>query len=211
MAQFLAPSTNKRTDKYGGPLLNRARIIFEIAEAIRAKVPDPSFSIGIKVNSVEFQDGGFSTDDCKLLCAQLEQRGFDYVELSGGTYQELAFNHRRESTKKREAFFLEFADAIIPALSKTKVYVTGGLRTVEGMVRALDTVDGVGLGRPAAYEFDLPRKVIEGHVTGSLKPLLDEEDFGVTNMAAGTQYVCLSSWMTPWMRAVPPFRRRRAA
>ncbi|KAJ6439047.1 Galactose-binding domain-like protein [Purpureocillium lavendulum] len=145
LAQFLAPSTNKRTDKYGGSILNRARLIFEINDAIRARVPDRSFSLGIKVNSVEFQEGGFSTDDCIVLCTELENRGFDYVELSGGTYEELAFAHRRESTKKREAFFLDFAEMIIPNLAKTKAYVTGGFRTVAGMAKAISSVHDFSL------------------------------------------------------------------
>lgn len=187
MAQFLSPTTNRRTDKYGGSVANRARIIFEISDAIRARIPEKSFSIGIKVNSVEFQEGGFSTDDCKVLCAELEKNGFDYVELSGGTYQSLGFKHERESSRKREAFFLEFADQIIPQLKKTKAYVTGGLRTVDAMVKALDTVHGVGLGRPAAQEIDFPKKVLEGKVQSTIAYLFDEQDFGSTNVAAGTQ------------------------
>ncbi|KAI0130398.1 hypothetical protein BJ170DRAFT_620054 [Xylariales sp. AK1849] len=187
LAQFLAPSTNKRTDQYGGSLLNRARIIFEISEAIRARVPDKSFSISIKLNSVEFQEGGFSTDDCRDLCVKLEENGFDFVELSGGTYQSLAFGHKRESTKKREAFFLDFADSIVPKLKKTKAYVTGGLRSVSAMVKALDSVHGVGLARPICNEFDLPNKILAGKAQGALDYQLDEQDFGLTNVAAGTQ------------------------
>ncbi|KAI9147214.1 NADH-dependent flavin oxidoreductase nadA [Paramyrothecium foliicola] len=187
LAQFLSQTTNKRTDEYGGSLSNRARLIFQISDAIRARVPDRAFIIGIKVNSVEFQQGGFSPDDCRELCGELEQHGFDFVELSGGTYQETAFQHKRESTKKREAFFLEFADSIVKELSKTKAYVTGGLRTVKGMVGALSTVDGVGLARPITHEFDLPAKILRGEVQSSIDLLLDEQDFGQTNVAAGTQ------------------------
>ncbi|KPM43765.1 hypothetical protein AK830_g2792 [Neonectria ditissima] len=187
LAQFLSPTTNKRTDKYGGSIENRSRIIFEIAEAIRARVPDPAFTLGIKVNSVEFQDGGFIPEDCKILCKNLEKHKFDFVELSGGTYQSLAFSHRRESSKKREAFFLEFAEEIIPELTKTKAYVTGGLRTVGAMVEALKTVHGVGLGRPATQEFDLPAKILRGEVSSAINYLFDEQNFGVTNVAAGTQ------------------------
>ncbi|KAH6648656.1 hypothetical protein BKA67DRAFT_521921 [Truncatella angustata] len=187
LAQFLSPTTNKRTDQYGGSLLNRARIIFEISDAIRERVPDKSFSISIKLNSVEFQDGGFSTDDCKDLCVELEKHNFDFVELSGGTYQSLGFQHKRESSKKREAFFLDFADAIVPQLKKTKAYVTGGLRSVDAMVKALGSVHGVGLARPISHEFDLPNKILAGKVNGALDYKLDEQDFGITNVAAGTQ------------------------
>ncbi|UKZ94489.1 uncharacterized protein TrAFT101_009361 [Trichoderma asperellum] len=187
LAQFLAPSTNKRTDEYGGSLLNRARLIFQIADAIRARVPDKAFSLGIKLNSVEFQQGGFTPEECKDLCVELEKNNFDWVELSGGTYEELAFTHRKESTIKREAYFLEFAELIIPHLKKTKVYVTGGLRSAAGMVKALNSVDGVGLGRPAAYEPALPQRILDGAVDGAVQPFFDENDTGLGLLAAKTE------------------------
>lgn len=168
-------------------MLNRARIILEIADAIKARVPSKGFSLGIKINSVEFQEGGFSPEDCADLVSELEKHGFDHVELSGGTYQSLAFSHKRESSKKREAFFLEFADTIVPRLSKTKAYVVGGLRTVSAMVDALQTVHGVSLGRPAAQEFDFPKKVLQGGVKSAIDTKFDEQDFGITNLTAGTQ------------------------
>ncbi|KAI1372532.1 NADH oxidase [Hypoxylon crocopeplum] len=187
LAQFLAPSTNKRIDEYGGSLLNRARLIFEISDEIRKRVNDKKFIVSIKVNSVEFQDGGFSTQDCRGLCIELENHGFDFIELSGGTYQESALFHRRETTRKREAFFLDFAGMVVPELKKTKAYVTGGLRTARAMVDALNTVDGVGLGRPACHEFDIPKKILEGRAKSAIAYNLDEQDFAITNVAAGTQ------------------------
>ena len=185
LAQYLSPNTNRRTDEYGGSLENRSRIILEIAQEIRKRVPK-SFIVGIKINSVEFEQKGFDTEECKQLCASLEQNEFDFVELSGGTYQELAFAHKKESTKKREAFFLEFADIIVPALNKTKVYVTGGLRSVQAMVDALKTVDGVGLARPACQEFHLPNDILAGKVKSGIQQDFDEQNFGLTNIAAGS-------------------------
>lgn len=188
LAQFLSQTTNQRTDNYGGSLTNRARIIVEIADAIREKVPASSgFIIGIKINSVEFQESGFQPEEAKELVSLLEDHSFDFVELSGGTYQSLAFKHKRESTKKRESFFLEFADQIVPALTQTRSYVTGGLKTAGAMVKALDVVDGVGLGRPAAGEFYFPKDILEGKVQGAIDPKLDADNFGVQNVAAGTQ------------------------
>ncbi|KAF4554982.1 NADH-dependent flavin oxidoreductase-like protein 2 [Elsinoe fawcettii] len=186
LAQFLSPSTNHRTDSYGGSLENRSRLILDIAQAIR-RVVSPSFIVGIKLNSVEFQDKGFDPEEAKTLCSLLEQNKFDFVELSGGTYESLAFGHKRESTKKREAFFLEFADSIAPVLSKTRTYCTGGFKTVGAMVKSLEVVDGVGLARPVCQEPRLPKNMLEGKVKGAIKLLLDDNDFGITNVAAGTQ------------------------
>lgn len=186
LAQFLSATTNKRTDKYGGSLENRSRLILEVADAIRARTP-PDFVLGIKINSVEFQQGGFDTEECKKLCASLEEHKYDFVELSGGTYEHLAFTHTRESTKKREAFFLDFAETIVPALQQTKTFITGGFKTAGAMVGALKTVDGVGLARPICGEPNLPRNILSGKVKGAIKMRLDENDFGLTNIAAGTQ------------------------
>ncbi|KAK3711194.1 hypothetical protein LTR37_009787 [Vermiconidia calcicola] len=188
LAQFISPTTNRRTDKYGGSLENRARILFEIAEATRRKTK-PTFSISIKLNSVEFQESGFQPEEAKELCSLLEANGFDFVELSGGTYQKLAFDislYPRESTKKREAFFMEFADLIAPALKKTKVYVTGGFKTVGAMVNAVSTIDGVGVARPTCQEPRLAKEILEGRVKGAIKLRFDENDFGIQLVAAGT-------------------------
>ncbi|KAK5130434.1 hypothetical protein LTR08_002133 [Meristemomyces frigidus] len=186
LAQFLSPTTNHRTDKYGGSLENRARLILEIAQEVRKRT-NSDFILGIKLNSVEFQDKGFDTEEAKQLCTMLEQNRFDFVELSGGTYESLAFEHKRESTKKREAFFMEFADLIAPALKKTKVYVTGGFKTVGAMVKALDTVDGVGLARPLCQEPLFCKDILAGKITGAIKPKYDDANFGLSNVAAGTQ------------------------
>ncbi|KAK4546751.1 hypothetical protein LTR36_001483 [Oleoguttula mirabilis] len=186
LAQFLSPTTNHRTDKYGGSLENRARLTLEIAQEIRKRT-SPSFVLGIKLNSVEFQDKGFNPEEAKQLCTMLEQNTFDFVELSGGTYESLAFVHKRESSRKREAFFMEFADLIAPALTKTRTYVTGGFKSVGAMVQALQTVDGVGLARPVCQEPRLCKDILQGKVKGAIKMQIDDDNFGLTNVAAGTQ------------------------
>ncbi|KAF5009412.1 hypothetical protein FDECE_4344 [Fusarium decemcellulare] len=187
LAQFISQTTNKRTDKYGGSIRSRARIIFEIADAIRDRIKDPSFCLGIKMNSVEFQQENISAENCKLLCIELEKHSFDFVELSGATYRSPTSADKSQSTKKREIFFQTFADMIIPGLKKTKVYVTGGLRTTQAMVKALGVVDGVGIARPAANEFDLAKKLLRGNVQSTVDNLISDEDFGLSTIAAGSQ------------------------
>ena len=186
LAQFLSQTTNKRTDKYGGSLANRSRLIMEIAQRIRSRLPK-DFILGIKINSVEFQKGGFDPQEARDLCTSLEANEFDFVELSGGTYEELAFTHRRESTKQREAFFLDFAETIVPALTKTRTYIIGGFKSVGAMVNALNTVDGIGLARPVCQEPRLCADILSGKLKGAIKQRLDENNFGLTNVAAGSQ------------------------
>lgn len=83
LAQFLSLTTNKRTDEYGGGLENRSRIVFEVIKEVRERVPDPSFIICVKINSVEFQPGGQTPEDCRNLCVKLEQAGIDFIDMSG--------------------------------------------------------------------------------------------------------------------------------
>ncbi|KAF5613318.1 oxidoreductase [Fusarium tjaetaba] len=190
LSQFLSPRTNHRTDEYGGSVANRARIIVEIVDAIRALVPTSTgFVLGIKINSVEFSDEGFSLDECGELCVLLEHEcKFDFVELSGGTYEDMAFEHKRESTKQREAFFLDFAETIVPKLEKTKAFVTGGFLTVQAMIKAMDVVDGIGLARTLCAEPNLPRDILAGRVTtGAIVQKIDRQDYGLTETVAGTQ------------------------
>ena len=145
--------------------------------------------MSIKINSVEFQESGLQPEEAKQVCSILESNRFDFVELSGGTYQQLAFDYKlykRDSTKKRESFFMEFAELITPALTKTKVYVTGGFKTVGAMVEALKTIDGVGMGRPLCQEPYLCKDILEGKVKGAIRMRLGEDDFGILLVAAGT-------------------------
>lgn len=77
---------------------------------------------------------GFEPEECIKVVEMLEEAKVDLIELSGGVYESLAFEHLKESTKKREAFFLEFASRIVPHVKKSRVVVTGGFRTL-GPVR----------------------------------------------------------------------------
>ncbi|KAJ5626478.1 Aldolase-type TIM barrel [Penicillium herquei] len=187
LSQFLSPTTNHRTDRYGGDLKNRMRLILEVRDEISKRVSD-NFVVGIKVNSVEFQEKGFQPEEARELCKALEEHKFDFVELSGGTYEKLVdFDSKRQSTVAREAFFLDFARAVVPGLTKTKSYVTGGFKTVEGMIEALDTVDGVGLARSLCQEPRLCAHILSGQVKAALLQKLDFQDFGATAGAAGVQ------------------------
>uniref|UniRef100_A0AC35GIA0 NADH:flavin oxidoreductase/NADH oxidase N-terminal domain-containing protein n=1 Tax=Panagrolaimus sp. PS1159 TaxID=55785 RepID=A0AC35GIA0_9BILA len=165
IAQFLSRTTNKRTDKYGGSSKNRARIVVDIYNAIRKEIPvETGFVVGIKLNSVEFQEEGLTNNEAVEIAQKIDNIGLDFIELSGGTYEDFKFKHRRETTVKREAFFLEFADKIKPAIKNAIVYVTGGFRTVPAMVQAIkeNATDGIGLGRPITQDFDIPYQIING-------------------------------------------------
>ncbi|KAI2467558.1 NADH oxidase [Annulohypoxylon bovei var. microspora] len=199
LAQFLSPTTNLRTDSYGGSLPNRARLITEIADGIRGAT-GPDFVLAIKINSVEFQDAGFSTEEAVQLVSLLEAHRFDIIELSGGTYEAPGWHHKRESTRRREAFFIEFAELVVPHVKSARTFITGGIRSVGAMVDALESgLDGVGLGRPSTTEPRLPIEILQNGKKGCIKPLVGdtnvlggEESWGVGASLAGAHMLQIS-------------------
>jgi 2,4-dienoyl-CoA reductase-like NADH-dependent reductase (Old Yellow Enzyme family) len=86
LSQFLSPLSNKRQDQWGGSLENRARLLLEIVKAVRAVVSD-QFTVAVKLNSADFQRGGFSAEDAQLVVEMLNELAVDLVELSGGSYE----------------------------------------------------------------------------------------------------------------------------
>ena len=109
------------------------------------------------------------------------------MELRDGTYEGLAFARRRTSTRNREAFFVDFAEMIVFAFSKTQTYITGDFELVGVMLEALNTVDGVGLARPSRHELRLCSAIVEGEVKGAIELRLDENNLAITNAAGGSQ------------------------
>lgn len=173
ISQFLSPRINQREDDWGGTLANRARFLLRIVAATRDAVGD-DFPVGVKLNSADFQKGGFDAEDSLQVARWLEAGGVDLLEISGGTYEQPqllghegiaknAMPPKRESTIKREAYFLAYAEAMRQSLSMPMM-VTGGFRSAEGMQAALASgaADVIGLGRPLCVDPDLPRKLLDG-------------------------------------------------
>lgn len=157
ISQFLSPLTNRRDDRWGGSLENRARLLLETVREVRAAV-SPGFSVAVKLNSADFQRGGFDADDAKRVVEMLNDENVDLVELSGGSYEAPAMqgSARDGRTLSREAYFLEFAQEIA-AIARMPVTVTGGIRRIEVVQKVLDSgVAMAGIGTALAIRPDLP-------------------------------------------------------
>ncbi len=171
--QFLSPLHNQRRDQWGGSIENRARFVLEVLRAIRQET-GPAFPVSIKMNSADFQRGGFTEEESMQVAQLLADAGIDLLEISGGTYETPIMTGKdvKESTKAREAYFLEYAEKI-RALVKTPLMVTGGFRTVTGMAEAIRSgaTDLVGMARPLAVFPDLPNDMLQGRRTSAdIKP-----------------------------------------
>ena len=173
LSQFLSPRSNQRTDQYGGTLTNRARALLDSVAAVR-KAVGPKFPVSVKLNSADFQKGGFAFEDSLQVVQWLEQAGVDLIEISGGTYEQpklLGLQGMEEeeqqqvaaSTQLREAYFVDFAKAMQDKVN-VPLMVTGGFRQRLVMEQALQTgsADIIGLGRPLCVMTDAPKQLFEG-------------------------------------------------
>jgi 2,4-dienoyl-CoA reductase-like NADH-dependent reductase (Old Yellow Enzyme family) len=174
MSQFLSPRTNLRDDEWGGPLAGRMRFLLETVRAIRAAV-GPAFPVGVKLNSADFQRGGFTTEEAMEVARALEAAGLDLLELSGGNYESPAMAgsrelpaEQRQSSREREAYFLDYARQV-RAVTRLPILLTGGMRSAEVMAAAIASgaIDAVGMARPLAYDPDLPKKLLAGEVSAA--------------------------------------------
>jgi 2,4-dienoyl-CoA reductase-like NADH-dependent reductase (Old Yellow Enzyme family) len=176
LSEFLSPDINNRNDAWGGSIENRTRIHLEIIKRCRQEVGE-DFPISVKLNSTDFQKGGFSPDESIKVAQILENAGVDIIEISGGTYEQPKLigidasinpkrsEKRKESTIAREAYFLEYAKDIRSAVS-LPLMVTGGFRTRDGIEEALrsNVCQIVGIGRPLCADPYCIKKLIAGEL-----------------------------------------------
>lgn len=169
VSQFLSPHHNQRTDEWGGSPEKRRRFVLAVLAAMRTEV-GADFPIGIKLNSADFQRGGFTEDESLDTIRALAAAGIDLIEISGGTYEAPAMTGvktqaapAKDSTRQREAYFLAFAEKARQAV-QVPLVVTGGFRSLEGMAAAINSgaVDLVGLARAVAIEPDVVKRLLAG-------------------------------------------------
>lgn len=178
VSQFLSPHHNQRTDEWGGTAKNRMRFVLAVYKAIRESTGE-GFSVGIKLNSADFQRGGFTEEESLAVIEALADEGIDLVEISGGNYENPAMakgaesGKVRQSTLAREAYFLEFAEKVRQRVD-VPLMVTGGFRTETGMADAITSgaTDLVGIARPLAVEPDCPKRIMAGEsFTSAVRPI----------------------------------------
>ena len=199
--QFLSPHHNIRTDEWGGSLDNRMRFVKEVYAAIRENT-SKTFALSIKLNSADFQKGGFSEEESIHVTKELADMGIDLVEVSGGTYEAPAMtglekykSKRKESTLKREAYFLSFAEKVRHETS-VPLMVTGGFRTQQGMADALrlGAMVIIGIARPLAIDPEFSRKLltqdaVESPIKAIKTGIKKIDDLAMMEIAAYSQQI----------------------
>ncbi|MGV0810568.1 NADH:flavin oxidoreductase/NADH oxidase family protein [Mycolicibacterium boenickei] len=175
ISQFLSPLANRRDDDWGGDLERRMRFPVEVLRAVRAAVGD-RFPVAIKLNSADFQRGGFTEDESEKVVARLAGEQIDLIEISGGTFEQPAMmgSVARQSTREREAYFLTYAERVREHAGEVPLVVTGGFRSRSAMDRALAerACDIVGIGRPLCIDPQAARRLLDdaGHYAAAGAP-----------------------------------------
>ncbi|MGZ3747231.1 MAG: NADH:flavin oxidoreductase/NADH oxidase family protein [Pseudobdellovibrionaceae bacterium] len=173
VSQFLSPLHNTRQDKWGGSLTHRMRLVLEIYRSMRAAL-GKDFPIGIKLNSADFQKGGFSEEESLEVVKAMASERIDLIEISGGSYEAPEMmGTKKESTIAREAYFLEYCEKVRMEIT-TPLMLTGGFRSRDGMESALksNACDVIGLARSLALNPNFPNELLSGLQTQSeVKPL----------------------------------------
>ena len=186
MHQFLSPTANKRTDKYGGSLENRMRFPLEVFDAVRAVFPDRK-PIGFRVSSTDWIEGGWDLAQTIALAKELKKRGVDWIDASSGGVSPL------QKMPLGPGYQVQFAQAIKEAAGVTTMAV--GLITQAKQadeIIASGKTDMVALARGMLYD---PRwgwhaaGDLGGHVTAPpaywrAPPHERKELFGATTFGA---------------------------
>lgn len=190
LTQFLLPKTNKRTDEFGGSIENRAKVLFLIIEKAR-KVLGKNYPISVKLNSADFQRGGYNDDDAFFIIKRLEELGVDLLEISGGTYEHIDFlmeAYQRKSTQQREAYFWDFAQKVRQQFN-IPLMVTGGFRSYDFCEKVLadNLLDVIGFARPYLIDKQFPKSFLQS------KTKITNQDLGINikifaDMAEGGWY-----------------------
>ena len=164
ITQFLSPLTNLRTDEWGGTPERRMRFLIEVVRRVRQRV-SPGFAVAVKLNSADFQRGGFTEEDSRMVVAALAREAVDLIEVSGGNYESPAMGGpAAPATRAREAYFLDYARSVRNEAGDVPIAVTGGFRNRTAMDEALRAgeCDLVGIARPTVIATDAAASLLDG-------------------------------------------------
>ena len=149
LCQFLSAETNRRTDAYGGSPENRARLVLEILDGVRAACR-PDFNLGLRLSPERF---GLSLMEVRDLASRLfSEAKIDYLDMSLWD----CFKEPVEEAHRGRTLMSHFTD--LPR-GEVRLGVAGKLMSAADARAMLDAgADFVLLGRAAILHHDWPQK-----------------------------------------------------
>lgn len=171
LSQFLSPFYNYREDDFGGSLENRARMLIDIIQSIRAETSS-ELALMVKLNSEDFVENGLTVDEMLDVAMMLEEAGVDAIEMSGGTIHSPAqYNAIRKGVIKspdKEVYYREAAKRY-KARVRTPLMLVGGIRSYETAASLVENgvTDYVSMSRPLVCEPDVINRWRAGDIKRS--------------------------------------------
>jgi len=167
LSQFLSTSANLRTDDYGGDRKRRRRLLLEVIDAVLDSTSS-KFVVGVKINCKDYSTDGLEKEnECLELAAELYQKRIDFIELSGGGFEEGLMVSQSVDGNGYE-FIRPFSERLEDAMKKNEkpplIIQTGGFRTTKGMETAIQEgkADLIGLARPLCIDPAIARDLLSG-------------------------------------------------
>jgi 2,4-dienoyl-CoA reductase-like NADH-dependent reductase (Old Yellow Enzyme family)/thioredoxin reductase len=186
ICEFLSPYTNKRSDKYGGSLENRALFALETINKVREKV-GTHFTVGCRINADDFVPGGLTPQEAVKFAKMLEEASIDYIHVSGGINetQHCTIN----PTYIERGSLLHLADAVKKSVN-LPVIAVGSLdvETAEKAIRD-GKADLVALGRALIADPEIPKKLIEGRIE-DIRPCIRGNEGCISRFFEGRSLRC---------------------
>ena len=161
LTEFASPRLNKRTDKYGGPIQNRARMAIEILEKIRSKTAN-GFVVGYRLCADERLPGGITPEDVVALVKMLEEGGIDFIDVTSGTYDSTLYGVPVSYIPRGSN--LDLAEMVKKAVN-IPVMCAGSLNVelAEEAIRQAK-MDLAVIGRQLIADPEMPLKLMEGRL-----------------------------------------------
>ena len=170
LSSFLSPRTNQRTDRWGGNLENRARLLRTVVQAIREST-GRDFALSVRINVSDYLPKGFTMADAIKTIKWLESDTVDSVDLSGGSYDRSISFERKYRHPDREDLFSNIAKQVKKSVS-IPIMITGTLRSGSYMNSIIEKgwVDAVGMARPLLCDVEFPAKLVDGYMGRVAEP-----------------------------------------
>jgi 2,4-dienoyl-CoA reductase-like NADH-dependent reductase (Old Yellow Enzyme family) len=162
ISQFLSKQVNKREDKWGGNLENRARFLLEVFDEVRKKVGD--VPVTLKINCDDFSSEGFTIIEAGIVAKTLVGKGIDLIEISGGgrgRNPELRARAKHKDPSLRELDFAGHAELIRSITKPTPMALVYGFTKFVTMQAVIDNniADMISMSRPFIRESNLVKNL----------------------------------------------------
>lgn len=188
IAQFMSSYSNKRSDEYGGNLINRLRFPINIIKNMRKKC-GADFLICFRISADECVEGGRRIEDTKAMVPYLEEAGIDIIHVSAGCYR--SFDCVIPSYYTDHAWIAKLAREVKP-LTNLPVITIGRYNdpSIADTVIRNGDADFVAMGRQSLCDPEFPNKAKEGRLEDIIHCLACHQGC-VTNLFADLPIKCI--------------------